>query len=418
MNSIYYNKYLKYKSKYLQLKNQVGGADIDNSSIQTIKLIVQFINLIKHKSSKYKCIIEEKLSKIIGEKILIDSNGTSTSYTITKFLGKGGFGCVFKIRNDIDSQFYVIKLGLTIKREELNEAIILEELMNNIIPNCNYSAISYGSKNIESNTIYFIIFNFKGDNDLFKILVISKNLQFIPKYIREILTCLIEINKKGYHGDLKTENIVIDEHNAASIIDYGFAKTYASIKLVFPIDLQDSDTFHLGIVQTSIDILIAHKMVKENKIGIFNKLYAYVLDKILHTIDNFGLFWLIINCFYMNLFREIITKEFYTDYIYIGTEKEIITKYIELYFNLNPPKTNFEISIFTEIGIKIDALFRENFIKSIKQKLINDGKLELIFSNEENYTSFMNLLLELIRVDPFERKTFIDLLQHRIFNKQ
>jgi hypothetical protein len=54
MNSIYYNKYLKYKSKYLQLKNQVGGADIDNSSIQTIKLIVQFITPFSLKSGTLK----------------------------------------------------------------------------------------------------------------------------------------------------------------------------------------------------------------------------------------------------------------------------------------------------------------------------------------------------------------------------
>jgi len=416
MNSIYYNKYLKYKNKYLQLKIQVGGATIDDTSLETIKLILAFINYIsKHKSSKYECMIEEKLSQIIGKKIVIESSSTSTSYTITKFLGKGGFGCVFKIRNDTDNKFYVIKLGITVNRAELNEATILEKIMRNIIPNCNYSAISSGIKKIRDITIYFIIFNFKGDNDLFKILVKGENLQYIPKYIKEILTCLIEINKKGYHGDLKIENIVIDDQNGASIIDYGFAKTYTSIDLLFPIYLQNSEIFHLGIVQTSIDILIAHKMVKQNKIIFFNELYATVKDKIMHTIDNFGLFWLIINCFYRGLFREIIPREFYTDYIFYGTDVNTIIKYIELYFNLNPPQTEFEEKILQKIGITIKPQFRTEFIEKIREKLISDGKLVLIFRTEENYTSFMNLLLELIRVDPFERKTLVDLLQHPIF---
>jgi len=150
MNSIYYNKYLKYKNKYLQLKIQVGGATIDDTSLETIKLILAFINYIsKHKSSKYECMIEEKLSQIIGKKIVIESSSTSTSYTITKFLGKGGFGCVFKIRNDTDNKFYVIKLGITVNRAELNEATILKEIMRNIVPNCNYSAISSGIKKLE-----------------------------------------------------------------------------------------------------------------------------------------------------------------------------------------------------------------------------------------------------------------------------
>jgi serine/threonine protein kinase len=402
MNNNFYKKYLKYKNKYLELKNQYGGAKIIDSSIKTIKLILQFIDLSRYKSSKYKCMIEEKLSQIIGKNIIIDITGNLTSYTITKFLGKGGFGCVFKIRNDTDSKFYVIKIGLTSKKEELNEVIILEELMRNILPICNYNAISYGSIKIDHNTVYFIIFNFKGDNDLFKILVKGENSRFIPKYITDILTCLIEINKKGYHGDLKIENIVIDEQNVASIIDYGFAKTYTNIQIKYPIELQDSDIFHLGIVQTSIDILIAYKIVKQNKIGFFNDLYADKIDKILHTIDNFGLFWLIINCFYMNIFREI-TKEFYTDYIFIGTDENTITKYTELYFNLNPPETDFEISIFEKIGIIIDTSFKDNFLEKIKQKLITDRKLELIFGNEKIYISFMNLLLRLIRVDPIER---------------
>jgi len=156
-------------------------------------------------------------------------------------------------------------------------------------------------------------------------------------------------------------------------------------------------------------------MVKQNEILFFNELYVTVKDKILPTIDNFGLFWLIINCFYRGLFREIIPREFYTDYIFYGTDVNTIIKYVELYFNLNPPQTEFEKKILQEICITIKPQFRTEFIEKIRQKLISDGKLVLIFRTEENYTSFMDLLLELIRVDPLERKTFVDLLQHPIF---
>ena len=158
MNSNFYKKYLKYKRKYLYLKNQVGGSEIHKDCLQTIKIILEFNTFIRNpKNSKNECKKKEILSRIIGNKIIIDKDGVLTSYTISKFLGKGGFGCVFKISNDTDKKFYVIKLGLTSPNEE---AKTLEELMRDIVPNCNYKAITYGSIRVSVKTVYFIIFNF------------------------------------------------------------------------------------------------------------------------------------------------------------------------------------------------------------------------------------------------------------------
>ena len=418
MNSNFYKKYLKYKRKYLYLKNQVGGSIIYKDCLRTIRDILEFNTFIRNpKKSKNECKKEEILSRIIGNKIIIDKDGVSTFYTISKFLGKGGFGCVFKIRNDTDNKFYVIKFGFTSPNEE---AKTLEELMRDIVPKCNYKAITYGSIRINGENVYFIIFNFKGDIDLFKFLVKGENCKFIPNYIKDILTCLIEINKKGYHADLKTENIAIDESNTASIIDYGLSKTYTQKIITIPMEIEnltagirDDEISDIGIVQTSIDLLIFFLM-RDTKIELFNNLYACYIEIMLHTFDNFGLFWLIINCFYMNKFIEIIGKNYIS---FMSIQQTEYTKkiYIELYFNLNPPITDFEISILTAVGITIDPLFRTEFIESIRLKLKTDKKFDLIFRTDENYTSFMNLLLGIIRVDPSQRTSLVDLLQHPIF---
>lgn len=154
--------------------------------------------------------------------------------------------------------------------------------------------------------------------------------------------------------------------------------------------------------------------MRDTKIELFNNLYACYIEIMLHTFDNFGLFWLIINCFYMNKFIEIIGKNYIS---FMSIQQTEYTKkiYIELYFNLNPPITDFEISILTAVGITIDPLFRTEFIESIRLKLKTDKKFDLIFRTDENYTSFMNLLLGIIRVDPSQRTSLVDLLQHPIF---
>jgi serine/threonine protein kinase len=169
----------------------------------------------------------------------------------------------------------------------------------------------------------------------------------------------------------------------------------------------------IGIIQTSIDLFIFFIM-REKKIELFNNLYACYIETMLHTFDNFGLFWLIINCFYMNKFIEIMGKNYIS---FMSIQQTEYTKkiYIELYFNLNPPITDFEKSILTAVGITINQQFRTEFIESIKQKLITDSKFDLIFITDENYTSFMDLLLGIIRVDPSQRTSLVDLLQHPIF---
>ena len=231
MTNNFYTKYLKYKKKYVNFKNQHGGSEsrIHEDSYQIINQILVFIAWINAKLDASPSAIDEKTQHIVGQNITLTVNCISITYTIIKFLGTGAYGSVFKIM--LDCKFYVIKLGKKNLSNALDEATVLEELMKDAKSRCNYKAISYGEQNIGGMRVYHIIFPFRGNIDLYEIfkqvelakqaeqaelakkgeqaekgVLVEKEerklLKFIPKYIKEIIQCLIKINKQGVYGDL------------------------------------------------------------------------------------------------------------------------------------------------------------------------------------------------------------------------
>lgn len=401
----YYIKYLKYKKKYINLKKQNGG----NSKILNND-IIELIHTLP---------FNEK-SKLYNKKIIIQNNDITIEYKIINFLGSGSYGEVYKIRSSEDEDF-VIKIGFEDEEDFnddlLDEVKILERLMIGVLPQCNYTSILSGIQKIsissETYNVYHIIFPFKGNNNMKVVLDRTENIHLIPSLLNDIITCLKEINKRGFHGDLKLDNIVVNDSNNAFIIDYGLGKIYDTFDFSDIKFLSDSNTkFILGNQQKSIDNIISYKLVKKGNQSILNKLYDEHKGKILHTIDNFGLFWLIINCFYNNLIDNYIRSKIY---FIMKSDDNIHNEYINLYFNLNPPITPMEIELATILSFVPQLNFREQFIDVIKRKLDSEDKFKLIFTNPDEskanskYNAFINLILNLITIDPARRMSIQEL---------
>ena len=327
-------------------------------------------------------------------------------YSNIRCLGQGTYGKVFLVSNN--GKEYVIKITKKDPDFFLQEPQILNSFMNKIDSRCQYKAISQGKTIIQEVNIGHIIFPFKGGIDLAKV-IDKRFFNLIPKILGDMISCLILINKFACHGDLRLENIVYDEvTNNSFIIDYG-------LSYLFPINIDELNKITIGNRQISVEIIIAYllKIINSNS----NNLYSQYIDSIQNTIDNFGLFWIIIE----SICGENIFKEFFSDDIYLirATDKKEFNNYLNFYFNLdnngNP----------TELMQKIKGLFnysdhpnfRIEFIKYIYSKISRE-KFSFYFNNNKQlYINFMVKVLALVRVDPTTRISKEILLQDPFFHR-
>jgi serine/threonine protein kinase len=327
-------------------------------------------------------------------------------YSNIRCLGQGTYGKVFLVSNN--GKEYVIKITKKDPDFFLQEPQILNSFMNKIDSRCQYKAISQGKTIIQEVNIGHIIFPFKGGIDLAKV-IDKRFFNLIPKILGDMISCLILINKFACHGDLRLENIVYDEvTNNSFIIDYG-------LSYIFPINIDELNKITIGNRQISVEIIIAYllKIINSNS----NNLYSQYIDSIQNTIDNFGLFWIIIE----SICGENIFKEFFSDDIYLirATDKKEFNNYLNFYFNLdnngNP----------TELMQKIKGLFnysdhpnfRIEFIKYIYSKISRE-KFSFYFNNNKQlYINFMVKVLALVRVDPTTRISKEILLQDPFFHR-
>jgi len=184
-------KYLKYKQKYINLKEIIGGGIDASYIISGDKLIL-----------KYK--FEETDHEI--------------KYTIIKNLGKGSYGIVKLIEKDGDTMNkYILKIGKKkLLFESYNEGIKSNMLDGILDPDM--LVLFQGKESSD-----FLISTYNG-NDL------SKEFKNNKKKIKDnyattttqLLELLYKINSNNiFHNDIKTENATIKD-NKVYLIDFGF----------------------------------------------------------------------------------------------------------------------------------------------------------------------------------------------------
>jgi hypothetical protein len=215
MNSLnYYKKYIKYKNKYLEIKNNLIGAG-ENGTIkfkflergkESIPLEVKdnFIEFIKK--------LKENLEKGVITIIITKDNGDTEIFSILNFIAEGAIGAVFKLLHLVKKENMIIKIS-KMKGASSIEGINIDRLT--IDPQ--KKALYQGTNDID-----FAIYKYLGEgaNIFFSKTTYSINFLFDKFWYLFYEIYMLNINLQ-FHNDVKLENCVVDEFNNLSLIDYG-----------------------------------------------------------------------------------------------------------------------------------------------------------------------------------------------------
>jgi hypothetical protein len=173
---------------------------------------------------------------------------------------------------------------------------------------------------------------------------------------------------------------------------------------------------NIGNEQIGIDIIIVHFINKFIKSMQKPNLYIKNLNDIEKTIDNFGLFWVIIQCMTnAYFFYEYITNR---EYLNRSTNKDLFNIYLNFYFNLdNIPPTPLRQKLEKLFEYKVIPNFREQFINNVLKEMRKTKKFEVYFKNDRDlFNIFMEKVLALVRVDPTTRIPKEELLKDPFFS--
>lgn len=152
---------------------------------------------------------------------LLLSDQLLSSYEFEQFLGKGGFGSVFKVTSLSDGNPYAIKV-INIENEEDFGTFSLESQIHAAISHQNI--IKYiNSFRIPKESLFVIILELADDSLRSKIPTLTQDEAF--DYFMEIIEALfyLHVDKQIVHRDLKPENILLKNYKI-KLSDLGSAK--------------------------------------------------------------------------------------------------------------------------------------------------------------------------------------------------
>lgn len=199
----------------------------------------------------------------ISKGAIVESN--NIKYEVLDFIGKGGFGAVYKIKSMVDDNIYALKTvtsesGLDSLKNEINAAIKINN--ENVVK---YYSYFEGNEKIKP----FIIMEYVDGGTLKDKISYNStcmNFESVINYVMQIINGMKAINKVVVHRDIKPDNILITKDGIVKISDFGIAKfaeeptrdltfkNAATLKYVSPerLDFKHntilSDIYSMGIV--------------------------------------------------------------------------------------------------------------------------------------------------------------------------
>ena len=339
----------------------------------------------------------DKNNKLISEK----------KYNNHEYIGSGTYAKVFRL-NYNDNIDFIIKLGIIYPETTYEEAVILDEIYNNyeIDVKYKYKIESYGinriiidDKNICKNDsdndkqISFIIMPYLGDLDLFdymdKIHANNYNTNKLPIVLKNVINNLLELNKYYSHNDVKVDNIIVNiADGSIKIIDFGLCYKKNIVNTI------------LGYRQISPEIII----------NSFDRDYQITYEMISH-IDNFGLFWLILDCF--------TNEKLFKKYIKLPINDHSVNSYkstLNFYLNLNNvcKKNSLPLKVRKEMIDYTHKYIKDDFIEDA-YNLTSPNIKNLFFTNKNEFVNFIEKMLLLVAYDYNNRLSLEEFVKDPFF---
>ena len=317
---------------------------------------------------------------VVTNKITKDMEAAVYSYV--KYVGQGTYGIVYLVNgrplSDSDGQQKQFVIKIQRKYPSIQEeALKMDTIMSGINPECAYAAVSQGT----TSNIQHAVFPYVGSKNLLEYVEDvenAPNIALFPKIIADVIRCLTAINSKGFsHLDIKLENVVINEFGKSTIIDYGLAVPHSAITKD---NIGDNSVVNAGDPQLSVEMLLGRSETPDPN---FDK-DDTIITKIKQTIDNFGLFWLILDILtlgrsYAGVFVHFTTMEptlpillrFYNELITIKFQNTVIAKVNKL-ISLE----NFNTWFKGDQKLRFDAFMKRVFL------LVHYDPNHRIYANE------------------------------------
>jgi len=334
----------------------------------------------------------DKNNKLISEK----------KYNNHEYIGSGTYANVFRL-NYNDNIDFIIKLGIIYPETTYEEAVILDEIYNNydIDVKYKYKIESYGTNNIiinnndDNKEISFIIMPYLGDLDLYgymdKIHETNFNTYKLPLVLKNVINNLLELNKYYTHNDVKVDNIIVNiADSSIKIIDFGLCCKKNIVNTI------------LGYRQISPEIII----------NSFDRNYQITYEMISH-IDNFGLFWLILDCF--------TNEKLFKKYIKLPINDHSVNSYkstLNFYLNLNNvcKKNNLSYKVRKEMVDYTHKYIKDDFIEDAYY-LTSPHIKNKLFSNKNEFVNFIEKMLLLVTYDYNNRLSLEEFVKDPFFLK-
>jgi len=328
-------------------------------------------------------------------------------YNNYEYIGSGTYAKVFRT-NYNDNIDFIIKFGITYPETTYEEAVILDEVYNNydIDIKYKYKIESYGinkiiiddknsCKNDSDNykEISFIIMPHLGDLDLFdymdKIHSQNFNTYKLPLVLKNIILNLMALNKYYSHNDIKVDNIIVNiADGSIKIIDFGLCCKKNIVNTI------------LGYRQISPEIII----------NSFDKDYELTYQMI-SNIDNFGLFWLILDCF--------TNEKLFKKYIKLPIKDHSVNSYkstLNFYLNLNNlcKKDSLSLKVRKEMIDYKHKYIKDDFIEDAYY-LTSPHIRNKLFINKNEFVNFIEKMLLLVSYDYNNRLSLEEFVRDSFF---
>ena len=347
----YQNKYQKYKQKYFNLKNIIGGGITATYNLNKDNLTV------KYESSG-------KMNEI--------------QYEIIKTLGEGGNGIVYLIKKKDDTiNSYVFKRGKYEGSSASYEEGIASDQLKDILDK---DMLVLFQGKIPSD---FLIATYNG-NDLEKEYGgnISKIKDDFVSTTTQILDLLQKINQNRlFHNDIKLQNITI-KNDKIYLIDFGMLR----------------NSSHSGsLINMSFKSAISFCESRGwNKYA----LYHQKLKSFLPDTDIVGFFFCCLDLFYIGLpLKQFLSFNMLFDFGITKYEADDIYKLINLYYFILPSTKKKDI---LALATKRDILALDS--NNYNSKFPNSDYAKSIFGNfsleNENLFRFMAFIYNKLREIP------------------